>query len=129
MLPVAGIITSPFGGRQNPTSRGHSSEFHTGVDIGGTYGTPVHAAAAGYVEFAGWDGNYGKLIILNHGNGYKSYYGHNSKLLINEGDTVVKNQIISLMGSTGRSTGCHVHYEVRLNNTIINPIQLINGGS
>lgn len=125
ILPYYGTITSYFGVRKSPTSRGKSSEYHSGIDIAGSYGADIRCAADGIVEFAGWNGAYGKLIIVNHGNGYQTLYGHNSKLLVKSGQSVSKGQVISKMGSTGRSTGCHVHFEIRLNGNKINPLKVI----
>jgi len=114
-LPARGRITSSFGYR--------GSEFHTGVDIGVPIGTPVHAADNGRVIFAGWDGNYGKLVKIDHNNGIVTYYAHNSKIAVKVGQVVAKGQVISYSGSTGRSTGPHLHFEVRKNGTPINPLR------
>lgn len=124
ILPCIGKITSYYGSRKDPIARGHL-EFHTGIDISNSYGTKIYACADGIVEFSGLSSGYGKLIIINHNNGYKTYYGHNSKLLVKEGQIVKKGQIISLMGSTGRSTGSHVHFEIRKNNIPINPLKFL----
>jgi len=118
--PVNTKITSTYGYRRNPfTNRG--SEFHRGIDFGGDTGTPIKATGDGVVIFAGWQSGYGKVVIISHGYGYTTLYGHNSKLLVEKGDKVKRGEVISNMGSTGRSTGSHLHYEVRLNGTSVNP--------
>jgi murein DD-endopeptidase MepM/ murein hydrolase activator NlpD len=112
-----GIRTDPFTGR-----RAH----HSGIDFAGKMGSDVVAVAAGVVTYAADRSGYGKLVEINHGNGYATRYGHNSKLLVKVGDTVKKGQVISKMGSTGRSTGPHVHFEVLLNGRAVNPKQYIH---
>ncbi|MGD9310617.1 MAG: peptidoglycan DD-metalloendopeptidase family protein [Desulfosarcina sp.] len=97
---------------------------HTGIDYGARTGTPILATANGRVKFAGWKGGYGKLIILKHANGYQTYYGHCSRLLRKRGQLVEQGQVIARVGSTGLSTGPHVHYEVRVNGKPINPIKV-----
>lgn len=127
LFPCVGTITSYFGIRTSPTSRG-TSENHTGLDIAGVYGTPIHSSADGIVDYSGWLQGYGKTIIINHLNGYSTLYGHNSKLLVQKGTKVKSGQTISLMGSTGRSTGTHVHFEIRYDGSVINPLKFIRGG-
>lgn len=127
-LPCSGRISSYFGKRTNPVSRGRT-ETHHGVDITNSYGTPVKASADGVVEYAGWLGSYGYTVIINHQNGYKSLYGHNSKLVAKKSQSVKRGQTISLMGSTGRSTGTHVHFEVRFNGVPVNPLKITKGGN
>lgn len=112
--PTSGKITSLFGKR--------GREYHTGVDIGAPKGTPVKAADSGIVTFAGSSGNYGKLVKIDHGNGYSTYYAHNSKILVSKNEKVEKGQTISLVGSTGRSSGSHLHFEIRKNGSAINPM-------
>lgn len=114
LWPTIGRISSPFGKR--------GREFHTGVDIAAPVGTPVKAADSGTVTFAGWNGGYGRLIIVDHGNGFTTYYAHNSKLLVGVGDKVEKGQTISLVGNSGRSTGPHLHFEIRKNGEPLNPL-------
>ena len=97
---------------------------HTGIDYGAPKGTPIFATANGRVTFAGWKGGYGKLIIVKHPNGYQTYYGHCSRLLKRKGQIVEQGQVIARVGSTGLSTGSHVHYEVRVNGKPINPIKV-----
>ncbi|WP_293753975.1 peptidoglycan DD-metalloendopeptidase family protein [Vallitalea sp.] len=111
--PVYGRITSPFGRRWG--------SFHTGIDIGVPRGTKVKAAESGTVIFAGWSGGYGYLVKIDHGEGYTTYYAHNSKLYVKKGQKVTKGQSIAASGSTGNSTGPHVHFEVRKNGTPQNP--------
>lgn len=115
-----GMRTDPFNGKQ---------EFHSGMDFADKIGTKVRAVAAGVVTWAGDRYGYGKLVQINHGNGYVTRYGHNEKLLVKVGETVKKGQIISLMGSTGRSTGPHVHLEVILNGHTVNPRKYIQAAS
>ena len=118
--PSAGRLTSNFGYRGNPIGGG--SGFHEGIDIGVDYGTPVRATAAGKVTMAGWVDGYGNLVEIDHGNGFVTRYGHNSMLLVTVGQEVRAGSIVALAGSTGRSTGPHVHYEVRVNGTPTNPL-------
>ena len=114
-------FTSGYGVRSDPFRGGHA--MHAGIDLAGPYGTPIYATADGTVERAGWNnGGYGNLIELNHGRGIETRYGHLSKILINAGDQVKRGQLIAYMGSTGRSTGSHLHYEVRIEGKPVNPI-------
>lgn len=120
ITPVNTSITEKFGYRRNPfTNRG--SEFHPGIDFSGDTGDPIKATGAGVVIYAGWKSGYGNVVIISHGYGLTTLYGHNSKLLVENGDKVKRGQVIAKMGSTGRSTGSHCHYEVRLNGTPVNP--------
>jgi murein DD-endopeptidase MepM/ murein hydrolase activator NlpD len=99
---------------------------HTGVDIDGDYTDPIYAAADGVVETAGWNsGGYGLMILLDHGNGNKTRYGHASKLFVKAGDTVKRGQVMAMIGTTGRSTGTHLHFEVYINNKRVNPLAYI----
>ena len=118
--PVNGTITSNFGYRGNPIGGG--TGFHEGVDIAVDYGTPVRVTASGKVTMAGWVDGYGNLVEVDHGGGFDTRYGHNSMLLVVVGQEVKTGDIISLAGSTGRSTGPHVHYEVRVNGTPTDPM-------
>jgi murein DD-endopeptidase MepM/ murein hydrolase activator NlpD len=118
-----GYITSGYGGRTDPFTGLHSS--HPGIDFAAAEGSQVLAVASGIVVDAGDRNGYGELIEINHGNGYVTRYGHNSRLLVKAGDRVLKGQAIALMGSTGRSTGPHVHFEVLLNGNTVNPEQYI----
>ena len=120
IVPVTASITASFGYRKNPfTSRGN--EFHSGIDFAASYGQNVSATGDGIVIFAGWNSGYGKMVIISHGYGLSTIYAHNSKLLVKQGDKVKKGQAISKVGNTGRSTGTHLHYEVRLNGKSVNP--------
>ena len=122
--PVAnGFISSLFGYRTDPFSgRG---AFHEGMDFAGKEGSGVVAVGAGVVSFAGERSGYGMLVEVNHGNGYVTRYGHNSAVLVKVGDTIRKGQRLALMGNTGRSTGPHVHFEVLINGSPVNPSQYI----
>lgn len=115
-----GKINNEFGFRRNPFG-GRSYEFHSGLDIDGQKGDVVVAPANGVISKAGWQGGYGNLIEIDHGNGLTTRYGHLSKIDIQVGDTVQRSQPIGSVGSTGRSTGPHLHYELRLNEKAINP--------
>jgi len=114
-------FTSGYGVRSDPFRGGHA--MHAGIDLAGPYGTPIYATADGTVERAGWNnGGYGNLIELDHGRGIETRYGHLSKILIHAGQQVKRGQLIGYMGSTGRSTGNHLHYEVRIDGKPVNPI-------
>ena len=115
-----GKINNEFGFRRNPFG-GRSYEFHSGMDIDGERGDLIAAPANGTIIKAGWEGGYGNLIEIDHGNGLTSRYGHLSKIGVQIGDAIQRGQLIGLIGSTGRSTGPHLHYEVRLNDKPINP--------
>jgi murein DD-endopeptidase MepM/ murein hydrolase activator NlpD len=120
-LVYKGYITSYFGYRRDPVT-GKLGVFHEGLDIGARTGTPIRATAAGIVKIARRKGNYGLLVEIKHGSyGFSTRYAHNSKLLVKEGQEVKKGDIIAYVGSTGKSTGPHLHYEVRLNGKPINP--------
>lgn len=121
--PTNGDVTSRFGWRNSPWGSG--SDWHSGIDIANDYGTPVQATADGYVSFSGWSGGYGKMVKIDHGNGIETAYAHNDELLVRSGQYVKKGEVISYMGSTGASTGTHVHYEVRVNNTTVNPANFL----
>ena len=119
--PTSGSITSKYGYR----NIFGGSSFHGGIDIANSYGTDIVAADGGVVCYAGWMSGYGYLVQIDHQNGYVTYYGHNSSLLVSVGDKVFKGQHIAEMGSTGRSTGNHCHFEVRVNGERTNPINLL----
>ena len=120
--PVSGggRISSGFGARLSPFNQEKS--YHYGVDIAGTYGTPILAVADGVVSFSGWRGGYGWFVLINHPNGFQTAYGHNSKLLVENGQRVKKGQKIALIGNTGRTTGIHCHFEIRLDGDHRNPM-------
>lgn len=115
-----GKINNEFGFRRNPFG-GRSYEFHAGMDIDGERGDAIVAPANGVIVKAGWQGGYGNMIEIDHGNGLTTRYGHLSRVEVQNGDTVNRGQIIGLVGSTGRSTGPHLHYELRLGEKSINP--------
>ena len=117
--PVTGTITSPFGYRQNPFGGG--TEFHTGLDIAAPMGTTVTAAEGGTIISAGWYGGYGNYILIDHGGGMSTGYGHLSQIFVSAGQQVQKGQAIGAVGSTGMSTGPHLHFEVRLNGKPTDP--------
>jgi murein DD-endopeptidase MepM/ murein hydrolase activator NlpD len=121
---VEGYISSYYGERQDPFS-GHEA-WHKGVDFAGAQGSQVVAVAAGVVTRAEGQNGYGNLVEINHGNGFVTRYGHNQKVLVGVGETVVRGQSIALMGSTGRSTGPHVHFEVLRNGRQVNPIGYVD---
>ncbi len=118
--PCSGHVTSRFGYRRSPFRRSRTV-FHAGVDIGAPRGTPVVAAADGVVIHSGWKGGYGKTIMISHGGGVVSLYGHNSALVAQVGTRVSKGQLIARVGSTGHSTGNHCHFEVRRGGRPVNP--------
>ena len=99
--------------------------YHSGIDIGNSYGTSIYASDGGTVTYSGWMSGYGYLIIIDHGNGYQTYYGHNSSLVASLGQKVHKGQLIARMGSTGRSTGNHCHFGVKFNGTFVNPLNYL----
>ena len=117
--PVTGTITSPFGWRKSPFSG--SPEFHQGLDIGANMGTTVTAAAAGTIISAGWYGGYGNYILIDHGGGMSTGYGHLSRIFVSSGQQVQRGQAIGAVGSTGASTGPHLHFEVRISGKPVDP--------
>jgi murein DD-endopeptidase MepM/ murein hydrolase activator NlpD len=119
LWPVEGTIRSAFGVRNDPFSG--EGAFHTGIDLTAPRGTAVHCTADGVITSEGWLGGYGKLMIVDHGSGVETYYAHLSQFLVVPGQEVTRGQVIALSGGTGRSTGPHVHYEVRLHGTPVNP--------
>ncbi len=125
--PSIGRTTSHFGHRISPF---HGDlQFHSGIDIANEVGTSVRATADGVVQHSDWEGGYGRLVIINHGYGFLTYYGHNSKLLVKAGDQVRRGQIIALMGSSGSSTGSHTHYEIWQNGRHTNPWKFLVASS
>lgn len=123
LWPAVGPITSPFGWRTHPIFG--TRRLHTGIDIGVGYGTPVVAVDSGIVIYADWMGGYGKTVIINHGGGTSTLYAHNSQLLVSEGQIVQKGSVVSKVGTTGNSTGPHLHFEVRKNGTPVSPIDYL----
>lgn len=126
MWPVVGKLESGVGGRRNPFG-GRGYEYHEGQDIDAAYGTPVQVAASGRVIIAGWQRGYGNVVYVDHGNGLSTRYGHLSAIDVIVGQTVTRGQTIGLVGSTGRSTGPHLHYEVRINNQPVDPRPYLPG--
>ncbi len=124
LWPLIGVLRSSFGGRTDPLSG--EGAFHTGIDLGAAVGTPVHVTADGVVEAAGWSGRYGKMVVVNHGNGLETCYAHLSQALVIPGQEVRMAQVIALSGVTGRATGPHLHYEVRLGGTPVNPYKYLS---
>ena len=119
--PISGRITSSFGYRYIFGS----TSYHSGIDIKASYGASIVAADGGTVTFAGYKGSYGNLVIISHGNGIQTYYAHNSSFAVKAGDKVYKGQTIAYAGSTGRSTGPHCHFEIRINGTEVNPLSYL----
>ena len=117
--PISGPITSEFGWRTHPIFG--TARFHSGQDIGGDYGMPIYAAASGTVIYAGWISGYGNAVIIDHGGGVTTLYGHNDSLNVSEGENVAQGQVIAMCGSTGNSTGPHCHFEVRENGEPVSP--------
>jgi len=124
MWPVRGRVTSNFGWRQNPMG-GNTQERHIGMDIAIPIGTNIVATGGGVVTRATYAGAYGNLVVIDHGMGMETYYAHNDRLLVSVGERVTRGQVIALSGNTGFSTGPHLHYEVRINGTPVNPIDFV----
>jgi murein DD-endopeptidase MepM/ murein hydrolase activator NlpD len=121
--PVRGWVSSGFGDRDSPLTG--AKGFHTGVDIANDMGSPIHATADGEVSFAGWEGGYGKLVVVRHGNGYSTYYGHLSEIKAAVGRSIKRGDVVGLMGATGNTTGPHLHYEVRVFGAAVNPAKYL----
>lgn len=127
-FPAEGRVTSPFGYRFSPISRGddaESSEHHSGLDIANSADTPILATADGVVRHAGWSGGYGRMVLIDHDWGYATLYGHTSKVLVAPGAVVRRGQMIAYMGTTGRSTGNHLHYEIWVHGKPVNPTRFL----
>ncbi len=120
MWPVAGVITSPFGSRMHPVLGRYIN--HHGIDFGAASGTPIYAPDNGEVIYAGWYGGYGKVVIIDHGGDITTLFGHTSSFVVDAGTRVRKGQVIAYVGSTGMSTGPHLHFEVRRNGGAVNPM-------
>lgn len=118
-VPAEGRITSQFGNRRDPFTRW--TRFHSGIDIAAPLNTPIYAAADGKVTMAGWNGGYGNTVIIQHDSTYKTLYAHLNKLDVEVEDVVKKGDIIGRMGTTGRSTGVHLHYEIKKNGEHVDP--------
>jgi murein DD-endopeptidase MepM/ murein hydrolase activator NlpD len=121
--PVAGWLSSPYGNRRDPFTGG--ADFHPGLDISADYGLPVHATADGTVAVASPSGNYGNLVEIDHGYGILTRYGHLSRFQAVAGQQVHRGDVIGYVGSTGRSTSAHLHYEILLNGKLTNPLKLL----
>ena len=119
--PVEGTLEGGFGGRRNPFG-GSGYEFHSGQDIEAAWGAPVVAGASGIVSFVGWQNGYGQLVVVDHGGGLTTRYGHLSHIDVELNQTVSRAQLLGKVGSTGRSTGPHLHYEVRINDEAVDPL-------
>jgi len=126
--PVTGEIdlSSPFGVRMDPFV--HEAAMHTGLDFRGDIGEPIHATAAGTVTVAGWTGGYGKMVEIDHGNGLATRFGHLSEIDVSVGQRIRVGQVVGKLGSTGRSTGPHLHYETRINGEPVNPQKFLDAG-
>ena len=122
--PVQGTLEGGFGGRRNPFGGG-GFEFHSGQDIEAAWGAPVVSGASGRVSFVGWQNGYGQLVVVDHGGGLTTRYGHLSHIDVELNQTVRRAQLLGKVGSTGRSTGPHLHYEVRINDQPVNPLQYL----
>ena len=121
--PVRGVITSSFGERVDPFLG--EGAFHPGIDIGAPYGTPVHVTADGIVVYAGVINGYGRAVIVNHGHGIRTLYAHMSALVVTAGQRIDRGEVVGYVGDSGRSTGPHLHYEVRVNNDPVNPYRYL----
>ena len=122
--PIMGRINSPFGWRQHPITK--RRDFHTGIDIKANRNDPIKAAGGGKVVYSGWMGGYGKTLVIEHSNGQSTLYAHCSSLLAGKGASVPQGQVVAKIGTTGRSTGPHLHFEVRNGNSPVNPIKYLS---
>ncbi len=120
LWPVAGRITSSFGERNDPFA-GDEGEFHRGIDIAAPTGTAIHATGDAVVASAGWGSGYGREVVLNHGHGITTLYAHMASITVVPGESITRGQVIGYVGVSGHSTGAHLHYEVRINDTAVNP--------
>ncbi|HEX7484811.1 MAG TPA: M23 family metallopeptidase [Vicinamibacterales bacterium] len=123
--PARGALSATFGMREDPFGGG--SEIHTGIDISAERGEPVYSTADGTVESAGWNGDYGNMVVINHKFGLVTRYAHLSSFSIRPGERVERGQVIGQIGATGRATGPHLHYEIVVNGQLTNPLTLLNG--
>jgi len=124
LRPATGRISSPYGNRVSPTNR-YRTEFHQGIDIAGPSGSSIIASGSGIVTYSGYNGGYGRMVIISHGHGYTSVYAHNSQNLVEVGDRVEKGDLIAKMGRTGRATGTHLHFEVRIHGEPVDPLTVL----
>lgn len=123
--PVPGWLSSSYGNRRDPFTG--ASDFHPGLDISADHGQPVHATADGTVESAAYTGNYGNLVVIDHGYGITTRYGHLSRFAVAGGQQIRRGSVIGYVGSTGRSTSSHLHYEILVNGKLTNPMRLLSG--
>jgi murein DD-endopeptidase MepM/ murein hydrolase activator NlpD len=123
LWPTAGYMTSHFGGRLSPFTG--VWESHLGIDIAAPAGSPVRATADGVVQMASWSGGYGNVVVIDHGEGYSTRYGHNRQVVVKKGDPVKRGQTVALMGETGHATGPHCHYEVWYRGHPLNPVKFL----
>ena len=121
--PVNGRLMGGYGVRSDPFSG--EGAMHTGVDISAPLGTPVRATADGIIIHSGWNGGYGRCVIIDHGNNYQTWYAHLSRMDVIEGQEIRQGEVLGAVGSTGRSTGSHLHYEVRIGSTPVNPYRFL----
>ncbi len=121
LWPIMGPITSSFGQREDPVLGNGEGEFHTGIDISAPNGMPIRATGDGVVKSAEMGSGYGREVVVDHGHGIETLYGHMSGFAVTAGETVAKGQVIGFVGHSGRTTGSHLHYEVRIRNTPVNP--------
>jgi murein DD-endopeptidase MepM/ murein hydrolase activator NlpD len=126
-LPVPGTVSSPFGTRVNPISG--RVELHRGIDVSIPAGTPVLATADGIVSFSGWNGGGGNVVVLEHGHGFSTYYAHNESTAVEVGQQVKRGAVVAYAGTTGKSTGSHVHYEIWRTGRVLNPRDFIERSS
>jgi len=124
--PVVGMISSHYGQREHP--RSGEENFHSGIDISSSPGNPVKATADGIVSFSGWSGGSGNLVVLEHGHGFSTFYAHNRSIPVKVANKVKRGDIIGYVGSTGYSTGPHVHYEIWKDGKSIDPVNYLKGG-
>jgi murein DD-endopeptidase MepM/ murein hydrolase activator NlpD len=123
--PARGALSATFGMREDPFGRGQ--EAHAGIDISADRGDPVYATAEGTVQSAGWNGDYGNMVVINHNFGLVTRYAHLSAFSVRPGDKVERGQVIGQIGATGRATGPHLHYELLVNGQLTNPLSLLTG--
>jgi murein DD-endopeptidase MepM/ murein hydrolase activator NlpD len=126
LWPVMGPIRSSFGQREDPMTGNGEGEFHTGIDISAPIGTPIRATADGTVKSAAMENGYGREVVLDHGHGVETCYAHMSGFAVMTGQSVVRGQVIGYVGISGRTTGAHVHYEVRIHNAPVNPYKYLH---
>lgn len=127
LWPVNGRLMGGYGVRSDPFSG--EGAMHTGVDISAPQGTAVHVTADGIVIHAGWNGGYGRCVIVDHGNNYQTWYAHLSRMDVIEGQEIRQGEVLGAVGTTGRSTGSHLHYEVRIGSTPVNPYRFLQRAS